>query len=412
MPCYLCFLSRIRFNEGMKSLRVCIISHEFPPYTHYGGIGSSCSDLVSSLSKEGVEVSIICGGVVLSEAKLNDNVTVVTLPSSFFAPRLSFALSVARRASVVLSLVDHADVVHFFSSIGPLTGWIKKKTRKPVVSSLHGVPLRNLRSFLSSPFSSWTSGDVASDLLEYPLSHIFVKKTLCDSDHIIVPSFHTLGDVLASYNLPLDNFSLIPNGVDFNMPLFQSSPDSKERDESNSICYCGRLTWVKGVTFLIKAYSILAEKVDDVNLKIIGWGPMGSHLKKIVSYAGIGDSVHFLGNVSRKKAIQEMRNSSFFVLPSLNENGPVAAYEAMALGKPVIAFDFPFAREFIRNNYNGLLAKPFDVEDLSDKMLTLSTAKDITAKLGKNAYTYAIKNHNWSTNVKKYMSIYRKLTEL
>jgi glycosyltransferase involved in cell wall biosynthesis len=366
---------------------------------------------VSSLSKEDVEVSIICGGVVFSRVKLNDSVTVVTVPSSLIAPRLSFTLSVTRRASVILSLVKQADVVHFFSSIGPLAGWIKKKTKKPVVSSLHGVPLRNLKGFLSSPLSGWTFGDVASDLLEYPLSHVFVKKTLSDSDHIIVPSFHTLEDILASYNIPIDEFSVIPNGVDFNMPFFQSSASSEERDESDSICYCGRLTWVKGVTFLIKAFSILADKVDDVNLKIIGRGPMGSHLKKIVSDASIGN-VHFLGNVSREKAIQEMRNSSFFVLPSLNENGPVVAYEAMALGKPVVAFDFSFAREFIRNNYNGLLAKPFDVEDLSDKMLTLSTAKDITAKLGKNAYAYAIKNHNWSTNVKKYMSIYRKLAEL
>jgi len=366
---------------------------------------------VSSLSKEGVEVNVLCGGTGFSEAKLNNNVTVVTVPSSFFAPRLSFTMSVARRASVVLSLVERADVVHSFSSIGPLTGWIKKKTRKPMVSSLHGVPLRNLRSFLSSPFSSWTLGDVASDLLEYPLSHIFVKKTLCDSDHIIVPSFHTLRDTLASYNLPIDNFSVIPNGVDFDMPLFQSSPNSKEKDESNSICYCGRLTWIKGVTFLIKAYSILAEKVDDVNLKIIGWGPMGSHLKKIVSDASIGNNVHFLGNVSRKEAIQEMRNSSFFVLPSLNENGPVVAYEAMALGKPVVAFDFPFAREFITNDYNGVLVKPCSIKDLSAKITALLKDRDQTLRMGENARNYAKEKHNWSINVKKYVSIYDTLIE-
>ena len=392
-------------------MRVCIISQEFPPYTHYGGIGSSCSDFVSSLSKEGVEVSIICGGAVFSEVKLNDYVTVVTVPSNSLAPRLSFTLSVARRASVVLSLVDQADVVHFFSSIGPLTGWIKKKTRKPVVSSLHGVPLRNLRSFLSSPFSGWTFGDATSDLLEYPLSHIFVKRTLRDSDHIIVPSFHTLEDVLTSYNLPLDKFSVIPNGVDFNMPFFQSSSNSKERDKSDSICYCGRLTWIKGTVFLIKAYSILADKIDDVNLKIIGWGPMGNHLKKIVSLAGIGEKVHFFGSVSREKAIQEMRSSSFFVLPSLNENGPVAAYEAMALGKPVVAFDFPFAGEFITNNYNGVLVKPCNVKGLSDGMTALIKDRDLTLKMGENARNYANQNHNWSINVKKYISTYNTLFE-
>jgi glycogen(starch) synthase len=392
-------------------LRVTLISNEYPPFD-YGGIGSACSDLARNLVKEGMEVDVLCGGRNTSAPKQHGKIRVTTLRNYSLAPRLSFILTSLARPSTLFSLVNQADVVHAFSSVGILVGNIKKRIKKPVLSNVHGIPLRVLKTFISSPVSNWTPGDLASDFLEYPLSHTLMKRMLRESDHIVVPSLHALRDTLASYPLPINKFSVVPNGIDFDAPYFKSSSNSKSMKESCSIIYCGRLTWIKGVTFLVKAYSILTKEVRDACLKIIGWGPMGCYLKNLVSILGLDQKVHFLGTVPREKAIQEIRDSSFLVLPSLNENGPVVAYEAMGLAKPVIAFDFPFAREFVFDQYNGLLAKPCNVRDLSDKMLTLLTDKNIVVKLGKNAYTYARKKHNWSVIVKEYIRIYKKLFEL
>lgn len=388
-------------------MRVALISHDFPPFA-YGGVASACSDLARNLLNEGVAVEVFCGNRRAPAQNLYRGFRVTTLPSYSMAPRLSFIFNNLARLP---SLVNEADVVHTFSSYGFLIDHIKKRTGKPVVSNVHGIPYRSFKTFMSSPFSSWTPGDFASDLLEYPVSYILMKKTLCKSDHTVIPSLHALKDILTSYSVSINRFSIIPNGVDFDAPYLKSLNSSKSKEQLPSIVYCGRLTWIKGITFLVKAFSLLAKKVENVSLKIIGWGPMGPYVRSLVSTLGLNSRVRLLGAVSREKAIQEIRNSSFLVLPSLDEIGPVVAYEAMGLAKPVIAFDVPFATEFIFDNHNGLLAKACDARDLSDKMLTLLTDKDVVVKLGKNAYTYVRKNHDWSINVKKYVTIYKMLLE-
>jgi len=94
-------------------------------------------------------------------------------------------------------------------------------------------------------------------------------------------------------------------------------------------------------------------------------------------------------------------------LPSLFEVGPsIAALEAMACKKPIVAFDTPFTREFIGSMWDGLLAKPYDVNDFAEKLYLLLTDSKLRNKLGQNAYEYVKQNHNWSTLVKKHIGIY------
>jgi glycosyltransferase involved in cell wall biosynthesis len=207
----------------------------------------------------------------------------------------------------------------------------------------------------------------------------------------------------------MEKVSVIINGIDFEAPYFKNSSIKSEED-SSSIVYCGRLAWIKGIVPMIKAFSILAEKSPDATLRVVGGGPLESHARTLVSSLGLQRKVHFLGALPREKAIQELRNAAFLALPSLSENCPVVVSEAMSLAKPVVAFDFPFARALIVNNRSGLLARPVDIRDFSDKMLSLLNDEDMRRRLGKNAYVYAREKFDWSKNVKEYIKIYIELT--
>jgi len=77
--------------------------------------------------------------------------------------------------------------------------------------------------------------------------------------------------------------------------------------------------------------------------------------------------------------------------------------------KSVITYDFPFSREIIKNGYNGLLARVYDIGNLSDKICLLLEDEQLRFKLGKNAYNYVKEKHNWSTLVDNYIDIYEKL---
>jgi glycosyltransferase involved in cell wall biosynthesis len=416
--------------DSERSLHVALISQDFPPFA-YGGIASSCSDLANALVSEGVAVDIFSGrryaswkqldkffstidhglsqmrGTEFESAtQLDNGLKVNWFPKYGPAPRLSLLVN----SSALVSSIAKAkvDVVHAFGPYGFLIDLVKKRTKKPVLSNIHSVPYRVFRTSIDSSPSTWSLGDFASDFLEYPASSMLMKTTFRKSDHIVFPSLNCLADALSSYHLPMDKVSVIIHGINFQSPYFKNS-SIKSGEDSLSILYCGRLAWTKGIVPMIKAFSVLAERSADVTLKIVGGGPLESHARTLASNLGLQRRVHFLGALPREKAIQELRNATFLALPSLSENCPVVVCEAMSLAKPVVAFDFPFARALIENNHSGLLARPVDIRDFSSKMLSLLNDEDLRKRLGKNAYDYAREKFDWAKNVKEYIKIYTRL---
>ena len=153
---------------------------------------------------------------------------------------------------------------------------------------------------------------------------------------------------------------------------------------------------------------MLKKDLKQFSVEIFGEGPMQNKIEKLASSLDLNNEVHLRGFLKdRSKLLKEIMKAKVVVLPSLHEVGPsIAALEAMACKKPVLAFDRPFTREFIVSMQNGLLAKPYDVDDFAKKLYLLLTDTELCAKLGQNAHEYVKENHNWSTLVKEYIKIY------
>jgi glycosyltransferase involved in cell wall biosynthesis len=386
-------------------MRVALLSQDFPPAS-YGGIASSCFDLANNLQNLGINVDIFSTiKVGQQNYHSNNGLKIKWFPKYASAPRLSLIFN----SSAIISSVakSNPDIIHVFGPYGPLVSRLKKNLKKPIISNIHGVPYRVFNTFINSPLSSWSLNDFASNLLEFPISSSLMKTTLEKSNHVVFPSLNCLSDTLSSFKQSKEKVSVIINGVDFNAPYYKIQ-NKKSIEQPSSIVYCGRLTWVKGVLLLIKSFSILAEKNSKTILRIIGNGSLESHAQALVSKLGLKKRIVFLGKISRENAIMEMHNAAFLALPSLSENCPVVVCEAMSLGKPVVAFDLPFSRALITDNYSGLLAQPFDLQDFADKMGILLKDDQIRNRFGLNAYLYAKEKFDWSKNVVSYISLYNK----
>jgi glycosyltransferase involved in cell wall biosynthesis len=333
------------------------------------------------------------------------NVKVTWFPKYRSAARLSLILNSRLVTSYVTSL--NVDIIHTFGPYGSLIPLLKKRTKKPVISSIHGVPYRVFKTFIHSPISTWSMGDFASNFLEFPASSSMMKTTLKSSDHIIFPSLNCLADTLATNRVPLKKISVIINGIDFTLPIYRKTQSS---ENDLTIVYCGRLTWVKGILLLIKAFSILSRACPEAKLKVIGGGSLNSNARSLVANLGLQGKISFLGVLPRDIALEHIQNSLFLVLPSLSENCPVVVGEAMSLGKPVVAFDFPFSRALITNMQTGLLAN-CTVEDFADKMLLLTENLELRHRLGRNAQLFANEKLDWAKNSARYIEIYRRYIE-
>ena len=73
------------------------------------------------------------------------------------------------------------------------------------------------------------------------------------------------------------------------------------------------------------------------------------------------------------------------VLPSYREGTPRTLLEAASSAKPIVATDVPGCHNVFENNYNGLLCKMKDADELADKMWAMARLdRDTRRKMGEN----------------------------
>jgi len=391
---------------------VALISEEFPPYM-FGGIGSVCHDLAYSLAQRKVQTTVLCGrSRRVAVEKTNDYLRVVRVPFLDFPPRfLWFQLQNMRRS---LRFLSNCAVLHAVSpASATIWTYLKKRINSPLVSSVHGTPREGLEAFLSFPVSWWSLGDFGFHVLEYPVHRSLFWTTLRGSDHICVCSSTVLHNVNVYGHFSPDKISLIYNGVNFDYidsVKNEAAEDHGECSPAHTVLYSGRLFGPKGIMHMITAFYRLQKQIADVNLKIFGSGPLEERAKKLVSELGMKDRVCFGGFVPRRKLLAEVKSCDVVVLPSLVEAQPMSALEAMACRKPLVAFDMPYVREFLTDDYNAFLVPRGNVDDLCDRILTLLLDKKLRVRIGQNAYRYVKANHNWNSLVDKYLEVYEKVT--
>ena len=395
-------------NAGLSSMRVALISHPG------GGISSACYGLAYSLSKTGISTTIFSGTSEEPKVeKLNECLDVIRLPHFDFPPRpVWFQL---RNTRLLLKLLKDYTIVHGVSpQASTIFAFYRTKLKKPFVVSIHAVPLSTLRTFVNTPISRWTLYGFGSYLLEYPLHDFQIRTCLAKSDHVVACSFATLNEFRAAYKvLRMSKVSVIYNGINFDeIDDIKIDCENKNGQNNLSIVFAGRLFWLKGITYLLKAFKILRRDFKGLDLKIFGKGPEEHRIRRFVSKTGLKDNVHLEGRIPHKNLIAEIKKSDVTVLPSLYEAQPMFALEAMACKKPLVAFDIHFAREIITNGYNGLLAEAYNVEDLSDKIRLILSDRKLGFEIGQNAYEYVKREHNWKTQVEKYLDVYKSVIKV
>ena len=197
-----------------------------------------------------------------------------------------------------------------------------------------------------------------------------VKRCSEQADHVVLCSYSALEEFRAAYkNLDFDKVSVIHNAVNLHeIDEVKVDQDSSDENSVLSVVFAGRLVWVKGLMCLLKAFELVKNNFKNVRLHLYGKGPEEQRLKNFVSKAGLGDIVRFHGRIPNKQLIVELKKADVVVVPSFHEAQSMLVLEAMACRKPVIAFDIPSMKEIITDGENGLLAKSFDVAELSRKL--------------------------------------------
>jgi len=180
---------------------------------------------------------------------------------------------------------------------------------------------------------------------------------------------------------------------------------SPKYNGENYLIYFGRVSREKGLFTLVQAMrDIKASK-----LFIIGEGELKKDLEKYILQENIA-SIKFLGHIKGERLKTTIRNSLFTILPSeWYENCPYSILEAFALGKPVIGSNIGGIPELIEDGVDGLLFKPGNSEELSEKIAYLINRPRLREQMGKNARKKVEERYNSEFYYQRLMGVYQKL---
>lgn len=129
----------------------------------------------------------------------------------------------------------------------------------------------------------------------------------------------------------------------------------------------GNLIKSKRFDLTISSFAKVFKGKANIELKIIGDGPLKEELRQLAKELGVETQVIFMGRLNRNQVAIELQKSNVFVLASDYETFGVVYIEALACGVPVIGTRNGGANDII-NETNGCLVDVNDEQQLSKAM--------------------------------------------
>lgn len=165
----------------------------------------------------------------------------------------------------------------------------------------------------------------------------------------------------------------------------------------------GRLTHAKGFDLLLTAFSQLNGRTRRTDLIIAGDGELRETLRQRVRELGLADRVHFFGQATPDEIVRLLNGSLFMVVPSRQEAFGVAALEAMAAGKPVLATRVGGLPEFVVGSANKLVEP--SIEGLKHGLTDwLERGDALGSQANQNRALAA--NYTWERTAEEYLKAY------
>ena len=169
-------------------------------------------------------------------------------------------------------------------------------------------------------------------------------------DRVLALSTGQADQIVSLYGIDPERIDVIGSGFDDRLFTFSE----KTGQGPVQLLYAGKLSYAKGVDWLLRVCAEFA--VGDAHLHLVGagFGEEGQHCLDLARRLGERVTVH--GTLSQPQLAELMRYCHVFILPSFYEGLPLVLLEALASGCRIVTTGLPGCRELLAGAAADLVA--------------------------------------------------------
>ena len=146
-----------------------------------------------------------------------------------------------------------------------------------------------------------------------------------------------------------------------------------------------RLHDSKGNSYLVDAAAFVLRERPHTKFYLVGEGPLLSDLQQQAQALGLGERFVFHGFAKDVAAVVSAFDLSVF--PSLWEGTPLTVFEALAMGKPIVATDADGLLDVLAHDRDAVIVPKRDANALAKAIVRMMDDDALRARLGAGART-------------------------
>jgi glycosyltransferase involved in cell wall biosynthesis len=151
---------------------------------------------------------------------------------------------------------------------------------------------------------------------------------------------------------------------------------------ANVVGTIARMVPVKGYDILFDAIPEILRRHPDTYFLLVGDGPLTDEFQNRARQMGIAERVVFCGLVPREEIPRVLAAMDLMAHPARYEGLPRVLVQALAMGKPCVAFDADGTREVVVSGETGYLITPGDAHAFADAVNDLLADQERRQRFG------------------------------
>jgi D-inositol-3-phosphate glycosyltransferase len=388
-----------------------------------GGMNVYVRELSRELGRRGVAVDIFTRSQSLDSERITPvtrNVTLITLPAGPESP-YDKNLILDHADAFVDGIIAYAndqrvtyDIIHSHYFVSGIIGLaLRDRFGIPLVHMFHTLgAMKNIVA--RSDEERETGQRIAHE------AHI-----LRNADAVVAATTIDLSQMVWHYDANPEHIRIIPCGVD--LQRFQPNDMAEARNQlglpaqpTPLALLVGRIEPLKGIDALITAVAQLRANVPSLAMLeavIVGgasdeqphlWNTEQKRLDVLRHTLGIAAAIRFVGARPQSQLALFHAACDVVTMPSHYESFGMAALEALASGRPVIATNAGGPATIITHGVDGLLTPPDDATQLAHNLTRILTDHHLAHQMGIAGRARA-ERYGWSNVGCDILDVYRSL---